>query len=74
MTSLVRRNSSSSLNSTNKARSIVDVIARAYGLWCSRRALARLTAAQLQDVGVSPSEARNEANRPVWDVPANWRD
>lgn len=74
MTSLVRHTCSSSPNSTNKARSIVDIIARTYGLWRSRRALARLTAAQLKDVGVSPSEARNEANRPVWDVPANWRD
>lgn len=74
MTSLVRRNSSSSLNTANKAHSIGGLIARAYGLWRSRRALAQLTAAQLKDVGLSPSEARNEANRPVWDVPANWRD
>ena len=37
-------------------------------------ALTRLTPAQLEDVGVTQAEAHREANRPVWDVPANWRD
>lgn len=74
MTTLVHRTRSPSLNTTNKARSLVELIARAYGLWCSRRALARLTATQLEDVGVTASEAHDEANRPIWDVPANWRD
>lgn len=39
-----------------------------------RRALARLDAHQLADLGLSPEAAQREANRPIWDVPANWRD
>lgn len=42
-------------------------------LWQSRRALARLDASRLDDIGVSPETASHEAQRPFWDVPANWR-
>lgn len=35
-----------------------------------RRALARLTAAELRDVGIAPQAARAEATRPFWDMPA----
>ena len=38
-----------------------------------RRALAKLDAAQLEDIGVTPAQAMSEANLPAWDVPANWR-
>jgi uncharacterized protein YjiS (DUF1127 family) len=38
-----------------------------------RRALARLDARALDDIGVSPAEARAEAARPAWDAPARWR-
>lgn len=38
-----------------------------------RRALASLTDAQLDDIGVCPRDADIEANRPVWDVPSSWR-
>jgi len=34
-----------------------------------RRALARLEAAALADIGITPAEARTEAARPVWDLP-----
>ena len=37
-----------------------------------RRALATLSDAQLDDIAVSAQEARTEANRPIWDVPAHW--
>ncbi|WP_037916710.1 DUF1127 domain-containing protein [Sulfitobacter sp. 20_GPM-1509m] len=43
------------------------------GLWRSRRALAQLDAAALDDIGVTAQEAHAEATRPVWDVPANWK-
>ena len=43
------------------------------GLWGQRRALARLDARALDDIGVSPEAAAAEAARPVWDVPAGWR-
>ena len=39
----------------------------------SRRALATLDATQLEDLGISASEARNEAARPFWDAPSRWR-
>lgn len=38
-----------------------------------RRALARLDAHLLADVGLSPAEAEAEAMRPLWDVPSTWR-
>ena len=37
-----------------------------------RRALARLDAARLEDIGLNYRDAQHEANRPVWDVPAHW--
>ncbi|MGB1234746.1 MAG: DUF1127 domain-containing protein [Planktomarina sp.] len=38
-----------------------------------RRALAKLSDAALDDLGLSRCEAVEEASRPVWDVPQNWR-
>lgn len=42
-------------------------------LWRSRQALKRLDARALEDVGLSARDAHEEAAKPVWDVPANWR-
>jgi len=42
-------------------------------LWRSRRALARLDARALSDIGLSRADAAAEAARPVWDVPHHWR-
>lgn len=39
----------------------------------SRRALARLTAPQLHDLGLTKEEAMTESRRPVWDVATHWR-
>lgn len=41
-------------------------------LWQQRRALATMDDRQLQDIGVSRTDALAEAARPVWDVPAHW--
>ena len=38
-----------------------------------RRRLAELDDAALRDIGVSRDQARAEAERPIWDVPAYWR-
>ncbi|MGM0585529.1 MAG: DUF1127 domain-containing protein [Pseudomonadota bacterium] len=38
-----------------------------------RRALARLDAARLEDIGLDPEAAAAEAARPFWDPPAGWR-
>ncbi|MGD1883622.1 MAG: DUF1127 domain-containing protein [Paracoccaceae bacterium] len=48
-------------------------IARLLDLWRSRRALSRLDALALDDVGLSKEEAQIESNRPIWDVPATWK-
>lgn len=37
-----------------------------------RRALGRLDARLLDDVGINSDAARTEAKRPVWDVPKTW--
>ena len=43
-------------------------------LWRTRQALAKLDSAALDDIGVSADAATKEARKPVWDVPANWRE
>lgn len=35
--------------------------------------LGALNEHRLKDIGISKEEARAEAQRPVWDVPATWR-
>ena len=53
--------------------SLLGMLRRAITARQSRRQLARLDAAALRDIGISPEAARLEATRPIWDVPANWR-
>lgn len=49
---------------------VANVTARLWlALWAERRALDRLDARMLHDIGLSESEARQEAGRPMWDVP-----
>ncbi len=43
------------------------------GLYRQRRALARLDARALRDIGLDARTARAEAARPFWDVPAHWQ-
>ena len=43
-------------------------------VWKSRRALARLDAHALDDIGVDANRAARESAKPIWDVPATWRD
>jgi len=38
-----------------------------------RLALSRMTSDQLSDIGVTADQAQEEAQRPVWDVPQNWK-
>jgi len=42
-------------------------------VWRSRRALARLDARALADIGISAKSAHSEARKPIWDVPGTWR-
>lgn len=41
-------------------------------LWRSRRALARLDARALDDIGIDSEAAQREARRHLWDVPSTW--
>ncbi len=53
-------------------RTPLTLLARLYDVWRSRRALERLDSRQLDDIGLSITEARHEAEKPLWDVPQNW--
>ena len=39
----------------------------------SRAHLGTLDQHLLDDIGLTEAEARTEAERPIWDVPSNWR-
>lgn len=43
-----------------------------FSLYRQRRALARLDARDLEDIGISGKEAEKEARRGFWDVPDHW--
>ncbi|MEM6587191.1 MAG: DUF1127 domain-containing protein [Pseudomonadota bacterium] len=61
---------SSRATTVNRGRvSLLDLLS----LYRQRRALARLDAHALQDLGLTRGEAENEAHRSFWDVPAHWR-
>ncbi|MEM1432293.1 MAG: DUF1127 domain-containing protein [Pseudomonadota bacterium] len=44
-----------------------------YALYRQRQDLASLDDHLLKDIGLSKDQARQEAERPIWDVPSNWR-
>lgn len=50
-------------------KSLLDYMA----LHRQRRALARLDAADLADIGLTRAQAEAEAKRPVWDAPEHWK-
>jgi len=45
-----------------------------FDVWKSRRALARLDAQRLDDIGLNAARAARESAKPIWDVPTTWRD
>ena len=53
---------------TRRRTSLLDLLA----LGRQRRKLSRLDDAALRDMGLTRKEAREEAKRPVWDVPHHW--
>jgi len=58
--------------SARRVPGLVRRLTAAAALYHPRRALARLDARALRDIGVSTGEAHIEAVRPVWDMPASW--
>ncbi|MFK7754965.1 MAG: DUF1127 domain-containing protein [Sedimentitalea sp.] len=64
--------------STNRAtfknrRSVLARLGHVYDVWLQRRALNRLDAAALRDVGLTQADVVRELRRPLWDAPQNWR-
>ena len=55
----------------------LSAIRRRFAAWLEvarqRRALARLTPAQLRDIGLDDEAAAAEAARVFWDAPRHWR-
>ncbi|WP_299623188.1 DUF1127 domain-containing protein [uncultured Tateyamaria sp.] len=49
-------------------------IVKMIDVWRSRRALAQLDSTRLDDIGLSVKRAAAEEAKPIWDVPATWRD
>lgn len=49
-------------------------IVKMIDVWRSRRALAQLDTRRLEDVGLTAKRAAQEEAKPIWDVPATWRN
>lgn len=57
---------------SGRKHGVVAWLATALSIWRERRALARLDATGLDDIGRTAREADIEARRPVWDAPNRW--
>ncbi len=53
--------------------SVFALIAKIFATQDQRRTLRHLDSAVLNDIGLSYTDAKREADRPFWDVPATWR-
>ena len=58
---------------TGYAANLLKGLRRALTAYEQRRALLRMDAFMLADIGLTADEAAREAARPFWDVPANLR-
>ena len=58
---------------TRRRTGALGLLAALNALWRQRKALSELDAHLLEDVGVSMEMAKNEANRPFWDIPSHWK-
>lgn len=54
-------------------RTIALWLRRAFSVHRQRARLAYLDDRMLRDIGITRAEAKAEATRPAWDVPASWR-
>ncbi|MCR8726761.1 DUF1127 domain-containing protein [Frigidibacter sp. ROC022] len=57
-----------------RSMSLFTRVVLAFRVWKERRQLAALDAHRLQDLGLTHMDAEAEATRPLWDVPASWRN
>lgn len=58
---------------TRQRPSIGAILMQIIATHSQRRALGKLDKAALYDLGLTYTEAKREAERPFWDVPATWR-
>ena len=58
---------------TTQRPSVVRMVKLAVSAHRQRRALRKLDNAALNDLGLTYDQAKREAKRPFWDVPATWR-
>ncbi len=49
------------------------LLQRMFGVWRQRQHLDRLPEHMRRDIGLSDRDIAEEVARPIWDVPANWR-
>jgi uncharacterized protein YjiS (DUF1127 family) len=56
-----------------KPRTLSAILITWIALARQRRALASLSDAQRDGIGINTQEAKKEANRAFWDVPTHWR-
>lgn len=52
----------------------LSLLQRVIGVWRQRQHLDRLPAHMRRDIGLSDAQVARETQRPLWDVPQNWRD
>ena len=52
---------------------VFQLLSKLFSVQRTRQHLSRLDNHALQDLGLTPREAAEEANRSIWDVPASWR-
>ncbi|SFQ95260.1 DUF1127 domain-containing protein [Poseidonocella sedimentorum] len=57
---------------TDRRASFLSKLRSARSLLRQRRALGRLSAHQLEDIGLTRTQAEREARRPIWDAPDHW--
>lgn len=60
-----------------QSRGLLNRLTQTLGLilttHAQRQTLLRMDAHLLADTGLTAHQAQNEANKPFWDVPRNWR-
>ncbi|WP_051588052.1 DUF1127 domain-containing protein [Actibacterium mucosum] len=56
-----------------KGFSFLRLLNRISAVSRQRRALAKLTDHELEDIGITRAQAEAEAKRPAWDAPHGWR-
>jgi uncharacterized protein YjiS (DUF1127 family) len=60
------------VQSAGRAPRLLKLVHTALAAHRQRQFLARLDDRTLTDIGLTRDQALSEADRPMWDIPANW--